>query len=322
MVKLYVARDKKMVDVSRSCGEITWGDGIDSLGVQLTFSTEDFSLSVGDYFQLKKDNQLVTDGIAVREDKGFYRNTINVFDFAWYLNESEEVIQFKNMSCKRAIEKLLNQYNIPIGNLELPDIIFSYLYKDKKISEIIKHILSILSGQTGQKFRMEMRQGKFYIEKYSELVVDPGYKNAINLGVMKSLDYIDTDFSYSESIEAMKNKVVLVSNSEQSTAVIESREDQESINRYGLLKEVKTLDDEDISQAKNIAKNMLADLNRLTKDISINILGDINLRSGRYLTINNQFFSGKFLIKNTSHSYSDGIHKTSLTLGDDKNDVG
>ena len=321
-MKLYVARNKKMIDVSESCGEISWSDGIDTLGVQLTFSTINSDLNVGDYFQLKKDNVLITDGIAVSKDKGFYRNIINVFDFAWYLNESDEVIQFKNITCKRAIEKLLNSYNIKIGNLELPSISFSYLYKDKKISEIIKHILSIVTNQTGQKFRMEMRQGKFHIEKYSELIVDPYYKNAINLAAMKSLDFIDTDFSYSESIESMKNKVEIISNNEQSQAIIESLADEESINRYGLLKEVQVIDDEDISKAKNIAKNMLSDLNRITKDISINILGDINLRSGRYVNLNNQFFSGKYLIKNTSHSYNDGIHKTSLVLGDDKNDVG
>ena len=318
-MKLYVARNKKMVDVSKSCGEITWNDGIDSLGVQLTFSTNNFDLRVGDYFQLKKDNTLITDGIAVTCDRGFYNNIINVFDFAWYLNESEEVIQFKNISCKKAISSLLDKYSIKIGAVALPDIYFSYLYKDKKISEIIKHILSIVSAQTGKKFRMEMRQGKFYIEEYSDLIVDPQYKNAINLAAMKSLDYIGTDFGYSESIESMKNKVVIVSNDEKSNAIIESVEDADSISRYGLLQEVETIDDEDISKAKNIAKNMLSDLNRITEDISINILGDVNLRSGRYVNIENNFFAGKFLIKNTSHSYNNGIHKTSLILGDDKN---
>lgn len=321
-MKLYVARNKKMIDISKYCGEISWSDSIDSLGMQLNFAaTKEIFLDTGDYFQLKKDNILITDGIAISKSKSYYKNQFSIFDFAWYLNESEEIVQFKNIGSNQAIIKLLGKYNVKIGAVDAPSISITYIYKDKKVSEIIRHILSMVTDETGQKFRIEMRNGKIFIEKYSKLKVSPKYQNAINLAAINSLDYMSKDFTYTESLQGMKNKIVLVSSEEKSKAIIEEKEDAESIKKYGLMQEVKIVDDKDISKSKNIASNMLKNLNRKTKDISFNILGDINLRSGRYLDINNEFFSGTFLIKSTNHTYNKGIHKTSLTIGDDK-DVG
>ena len=320
-MKIYVARKEQMVDISKYCGDISWNDSIDTLGVQLSFAaTKKINLNVGDYFQLKKDNVLVTDGIAVTKNKSFFKNKFNVFDFAWFLNESEEIVQFKNIDSNKAIKQLLAKYNVKLGAVDAPSISLTYIYKDKKVSEVISHILSMVTDETGQKFRMEMRNGKFYIEKYTEISVSPKYQNAINIAAMNSLANIGEGFSYSESIQDLKNKVVLTSDEEKSKSIIAEVDDQESIKKYGLLQEVKTVDKKDIAKAKNIANNTLKNLNRKSYNINITIPGDINLRSGRLISINNKYMNGKYLIKSTNHSYKNGIHKTSLTIGDDKDD--
>jgi len=317
-MKLYVARDNKLIDISNEAGEISWQDSIDTLGQQMNITTIN-NFNVGDFFILKENDDEVFQGIAVEKDKVFNKNRITVFDFAWYLNESEEVVQFNNVASNQAITQLLSKYSVKLGAIEASTIMINRIYRDKKVSDIIRDILSIVSSKTGEKYRVEMRSGYLFIEKYSKLEIDPFYKPAVNLSEVDSKKAISKDFNYKESISNLKNKIIVIGNKEKSTAILAEVENQESISQYGLLQEVITVEDSEVSQVRNIANKMLNDLNRKGVDLNISVPGNVELKSGRYINISNQYFSGDFLIKGTSHNYSNGIYKTSLTLGDDKN---
>ena len=317
-MKLYVARDKKLIDISNEGGEINWQDSIDTLGQQMSFTSVN-KFDPGDFFLLKENENEIFQGIAIEKDKTFNKNRLTVFDFAWYLNESEEIIQFNNVTSNQAITQLLTKYNVGIGAIDATGVMINRIYRDEKVSDIIRDILSIVSSKTGGKYRIEMRSGSLFIEKYSKLEINPFYKPAENLAETDSRNAMNVGFNYRESISNLKNKIIVIGNEEKSISILADVESQESISKYGLMQEVITVEDGELAQVKNIAKKMLEDLNRKGVDLNISVPGNIDLKSGRYIELNNEYISGTFLIKSTNHTFNNGIYKTLLTLGDDKN---
>lgn len=101
-----------------------------------------------------------------------------------------------------------------------------------------------------------------------------------------------------------------------SSRVVAIAKDDKNIAQFGLLQEVESVDDKDIAKAKVIAQNKLKELSRIGEDISIELLGDDNVRAGRILEVNNDMFKlqGQYLVKDCTHTYQNRIHKMSLTI--------
>jgi len=57
-------------------------------------------------------------------------------------------------------------------------------------------------------------------------------------------------------------------------------------------------------------------LNKITEDFSIDILGDDKVKSGRVIDIDLPLFNlkGEYLIKESSHTVQNGIHRINLKL--------
>ena len=68
---------------------------------------------------------------------------------------------------------------------------------------------------------------------------------------------------------------------------------------------------------RNIKKlNLLQKINKITEDFSIDVLGDDKVKSGRVIDIDIPLFNlkGEYLIKESSHSVQNGIHRINLKL--------
>lgn len=321
-MKLYKLDNGKFVDVSPYVGQIHWSDSIDTLGSQLSFKYSGINLNLGDFFKLEYEDNEVIQGIATDYDKSYMTEGLIIHDFAWYLNKSEEIIQFNQMSSKKAIEKLLSKYDVSIGGLHIKEIIISKIYKDKKVSEIIKDILKQVKDLTGESYRLEMRNNKLYIEKLEKEVLNLTFKPASNLSEVLLFDAIGKDFNYKASIQELKNSILIVSDEEKSMRILSKSEDVESIKKYGLLQQVESIENANVSKAKKVAMEKLKASNSKDIDCSLTVPGNISLKSGRYVKIDNEYLSGTFLIKSTRHTFNKGIYKTGLVLGDDKNDMG
>ena len=122
--------------------------------------------------------------------------------------------------------------------------------------------------------------------------------------------------SLSKSIVDMKNSVLVVTENKGAIRTIGEEQDSKSIEKYGKLQEVVTLDEKEFSKANLVAKNELKKLNRITEDFSIDALGDDNVKSGRVIDIDLPLFNlkGEYLIKESNHTISNHIHKISLKL--------
>lgn len=83
-----------------------------------------------------------------------------------------------------------------------------------------------------------------------------------------------------------------------------------------MLQEVVTLDEKEFKKANLVAKNELKKLNKITEDFSIDVLGDDKVKSGRVIDIDLPLFNlkGEYLIKESSHTVQNGIHRINLKL--------
>ena len=192
----------------------------------------------------------------------------------------------------------------------------NHIYFENTIAEIIDHILEQCNKETGKIYYKEVLEDKLYIFEKGTKTINPTYKMAVNVATINVLDEIGLNFSKGYSIADLKNKVTIITQNEKEARVIATKEDNKNIEKYGLLHHIESVDEKDINQATNIADNKLKELNTIKETLSLELLGDINIKAGRVLNINNEDIgiSGKFNIISSNHSIENGVHKTSIEI--------
>lgn len=323
---LFLIKDNgKKTNITNLSGNLSWRDSIDTLGMELNVEVarnisdvymKKYDVTeVGNKILLMNNTKEIFRGITVDLGTERYKKSITAFDYAFYLNQSRTIIQFNNIRADEAIKQLCNKFNVGIGNITNIPTLITKIYKDNTIAEIIKDILAQATNELGIKYRLEMRAGKLYIEKYTDLIITPTFKPASNLGSFNPLNAIG-GINKTESIADMRNSILISSGDEKSSRVVAIAKDDANIAKFGLLQEVESVDDKDIAKSKNIAQHRLKELNKVGENISIELLGDDNVRAGRILEIDNETFNlkGKYLVKDCTHTYHNRIHKMNLTI--------
>jgi len=312
-------------DFTSLVGNLSWSSHIDTLGEELSF---DFAYNDSKYFEsfnflregsivarLKDDEVLRHYIIVNTTTSGRFSRSFTCYDYGWYLNKNETVIQFKGISVSQAIKKLCDKFGIQHSITDITTLV-TKIYKDRVISDIIKDLLEQAEQETGTKFFMEMDGDILKVMRQTDLLIDPTIQLSGNTAPFPVRKFISSP-SHSTSIEEMKNKIIVVSTGEDSMKVFAEASDEESIATYGLLTEVVTLDDEkNAAQARQIAKNTLNDLSKVKQGSTVTLLGHEDIKAGRLINLDEKItgISGKHLIKSASHTVKKGIHLVSVEL--------
>lgn len=321
MYSIFIFRNNVKYDISEVAENLAWGDSVDTLGMSFTFSipnkilySNDFRVNVGDKLLVinSKTKSEVFRGIVTSKSIDKHTSDINALDYAFYLNQSKTLIQFKKATATDAIKQLLSKFDIPIYSIaDIPTKV-TKIYSGETIAEIINDILAQATKERGTKYRFEMYAGKVYIEKYQNLTVKGAIQLASNLGAIDLVDTISS-ITATESIDEMKNSVIVAKDNK----ILATAQDSKNIQSFGLLQEVVSADDGNPAKARTIANNTLKELNIIQKEISIEALADDTIRAGRLIELNEPSMGliGNYLIKSCNHSYTNNNHRVSLTLG-------
>lgn len=299
MMRLWLVNDSKRIDILPLVSNLTWTENIDTLGVQLTFDViysdaqyiPDIEIAAGDHILLNEGDKNVFTGIIVTENYSG-RNPISytAMDYGFYLNKSEGIYQF-NCTSDVAIKKILEEFNIKHA-IEPMRTIIKQIYLDRVISDTIKDILKRSTEQTGISYNMEMQEDALSIVPFNNLILDIMYT-------------IVSNPTRSRSITEMKNSIIMYTGNEDYNKVLVKEQNEAYIKQYGLLQHVENVDDSNIARARNIAKNLLADLGKVAEDSGCTVFGDIRLKAGRIIPITEPVtgLEGKYLIKSCTHQY-------------------
>ena len=316
-----IIKDK---DVSDIIGNLTWRDTVDTLGVEVDFELPInrygkkfeflYDITLGAPIQILNDKgEVLVQAIIVTETPNGKITSFTAYDMAWYLNKSTVIKQFKKMIGNDCVKSLCSEIGIKVEVSGL-DTKIDKIYKDKAVSEVIKDIIEQCSQFNSKKFFIEFNNGILKVMPYQKIKVVGQYEMQKNkfININENIGGV----SLSKSIVDMKNSVLVVTENKGAIRTIGQEQDTKSIEKYGKLQEVVTLDEKEFSKANLVAKNELKKLNRITEDFSIDVLGDDNVKSGRVIDVDLPLFNlkGEYLIKESNHTISNHIHKISLKL--------
>lgn len=316
MIRIEAIIDDNPYIISAFCGNITKEDDIKSLGVKLSFdylnnkvidkNTVWIDLSLGNTIMMYDDDDtLLFQGTiqkATRDGLSSYQ--YDAFDNAWYLNKQEARIQFNGVDVKQAIETLCKQENIPCNvACDIPTKV-TKIYNGDTISNIIDDLLKMATDETGKRYRREYNDGKLYINAFD------------NLKMIWDSEPLVSNFSQEFTCDGLANKIVILSGNEKSTTVVATKQDDESIKKYGLYVHYEKVDDKKKAQADQIASTKLTAMSNPKKSISCTLWGDNYVRSGRILKFNQPNISmvGEYLVTNCTHNYDMGKHTMDVQL--------
>lgn len=316
-----IIKDK---DISDIIGNLTWRDTVDTLGVEVDFELPInrydkkfeflYDITLGDPIQiLNAKGEVLVQAIIVSETPNGKITSFTAYDMAWYLNKSTVIKQFKKMIGNDCVKSLCKEIGIDVEVSGL-DTKIDKIYKDKAVSEVIKDIIEQCSQFNSKKFFIEFDNGTLKVMPYQKIKVFGTFE--IQKDKFININENIGGVSLSKSIVDMKNSVLVITENKGAVRTIGEEQDSKSIEKYGKLQEVVTLDEKEFSKANLVAKNELKKLNRITEDFSIDVLGDDNVKSGRVIDIDLPLFNlkGEYLIKESNHTISNHIHKISLKL--------
>ncbi|SDJ76161.1 XkdQ/YqbQ family protein [Salimicrobium halophilum] len=307
-------------DISPIVGSLSWQSEIKTLGQKLSFDVAysdmpffpDNPVDVGGMIIVKNDGSEVLRTVVTSENKTG-RDPINYssFDPAFYLNKSKVIYQF-NTNGDKAIRKICRDFGVPIGSVVSIPTKIDEIYNGKTPAKIFKDILAKAKADQGTSYVMEMRQGRLYIEKQDDVIVNARFDHAPNItGV--GLQYSISNPSRKRSIDEMKNSIQVVKDD----SIVFTTGSQSLIDEYGLLQEtIDADDDQSMAQIRNMAKNKLNELAKIHEETSLELMGVDEARAGRLLDIEEPItgMSGRFLIKKASHTVSNGHHTMKLDV--------
>lgn len=322
---IYIDVNGEATDITAVTSNYSRSDNVDALGMDFKFDQmanpldNNFSgmkVEIGGKVVFSNNNKTVFEGIITDlNQSGMSKRSWTAYDFAFYLNKSEEMIQYNKVSANTAIQQLCERQNIPVGSICSMPTLINKIYDGQPVSEIIRDIIKQYTDETGNKVRFEVRENKLFVELYKELVLTATYTPVTGEGSFDVTEY-PGEYSMTASMGDMKNKVMVVSSKEKHTQIWATAQAEEHIRQYGLLQKIEKVEDKETSKANQIAKKILDENDRVRTKQTVKLFGDDSIRAGRSLVFNQPLINlvGTFLVKNCTHSYSNNNHFMVLDL--------
>ena len=312
-MRLHVIKGEKAIDITEVSGSINLSTSVDTLGASLVFNIarnyNDLSylfsdeIETGDVVILTNEKELFR-GVIVSISTTKYSRTVECLDYCFYLNKNKVIKQFDHIAASVAIKQLLQEINAPEGEISNISTSITKVYYSNTIAEIINDILKQVNEELGVKYKLEFIDNKFNVNPFKKINVEFRYKQTGNETI-------------NESIQDMKNRILVTSNEQESTEILAIAEDAKNIEKYGSLQEIINVDPEqNEAKVRNIAKTKLKELNKVFKTVSLEGFGDDNFKAGRVVYLNNSKLKlfGEFLIKSCVHTWRKGEHIVNLEV--------
>lgn len=305
MIEIIILSNEKEYYIKNITENLNLKNDIDTLGAELSFGTNiNYEFNEGDIVVLKSNNKELLRGIIVDfSTDTLTKNDYTAYDFGFYLNENQVFYKFNNQSASDCIKKMLNDFNIPIGNIENISFAITKIYNGDVVSDVIKDIIEQVKEGTGKNYYFEMIEGKFNLFNLDSLIAEYEVNN----------ETIITVPSHSRSIKELKNSIVITDNSEDG-AIIHTVKDSNSISKYGQLQMVHSVGDDEKDRSSTIASNLLKENNKVSKKLSFDVVGTFDLMPARIIKVNLDKIKGNYKITSVNHKIESGTHITSLDL--------
>ena len=287
-------------DIIYNSNTLNWNSDTDTLGTQLSFeSIKD--LQEGIIISLFNDNKELIRGIIIKKTirNNYYSYVVQ--DYSFYL-KNEIRIEFNGTTASSAIDSMLSKAYIQGDICSIPTKITERYCEG--IGNIVDKILEISEKDQGKKYFKEIDVNVLKIRELYDMKINPKI-------------YIAREFDVESSIENMKNRIEVIGNEENNNSLLAEAEATEMQYFYGILSKIEKVSAENIAQAKNIANNLLYELNVIERSTTIPVVafeGADDIKANRMIYINAGVLCGYYKIKSANHHLDKGLHKIDLGI--------
>lgn len=290
-----------------------WSDDLECYANTFSFSTCEY-YEIGSLFQIITETGVVVLSGIITD---FEQSDPNVFrysgyDCGFYINQNEIIEQLKQIKISDAIKKLCENYSIPVGDIPEMSATVTEIFKDKKLSDILSQLIEYAKSKGCIKdVYFTCARGKFEVLPYETIADLTGENGVFSVASMKTI----YSPSVKVSMQELRNRVVIADNSETSQKRV-IVQDADAISKYGLLQEVETIDTSKANNLNKIASDKLTELNKLSKSISMSMLGDYRMHKGVIMPIDCEEIGvkGNFLITSSKHEIDGNVERVSVNL--------
>lgn len=297
-----------------------WQDDVQNVFISFDFEAK-IELNCGDWIELyNSDNaESVFVGVITKtsqsDDETF---SYSGYDKGFYLEKNSTVIQYKNAKISKAMEDACNKYSLNVGELPEIDMLVTKIYQNQTLSEILQDLYKIAVDKgLEDKFYFNCKNGKINLLEFKENNNLRGY--IANIYSIKSFDFVKS-FEKTSSIEELKNRVELYTsnsaNNDSTGKKLYTLTDSESVKKYGLLNHIEEVDAEKKQDYQKLIKTKLAELNKVSEEISFDVISDNNLQAGVITTIQNDKINvnGTYKITSSKHSIKGTMENVSVSV--------
>lgn len=241
-------------------------------------------------------------GISVDFSKTHDKYTLTVFDFAYYLKQSDITKKFNNESADQGAKEILDELGVTASYLYPSNIAINKLIAQQNAYDTIMGLYTEVKKQTGELFYLSANYnnevGVYKLNQHMCNVLIQPCTGDVNVadGNLISIDYKETG----------SNLVTRVKVYNQSNELIDTIDNEDyNISSYGIIQ--KNYVQEDDKDYKTVVKE--SQLHGIDKDITVEILGDYTFWTGSAVKIYVPWI--KDLDKN-----DDGSYKTAYITSD------
>lgn len=290
-------------DITQIVEKIVWSGDTKEVARKLLFTVvckdtdyylPKISIKEGDFVILNYDDNTIFGGILFDIDKAGSSNTISYtcLDNMFYINNSE-ISKVFDTTAELIASDVCAELGLDFGYAEPTGINIYLPAFGKSAYEIIMMAYTEVSHQNNKKY-LPIVQNINNINKIC--VIEKG----IDCEVLLDSTYNITDSNYSTSLQSLVNKVLIV---DDDGAIIDSVQDSNSINNYGVVQKIYKQEAEKNAQVE--ATSMIFDIEQTA---NISSLSDIRAVSGYAIQVQEPISGliGIFYIESDTHTFESG----------------
>lgn len=294
MIKLLAAGE----DIMPLTNDVSYNAQNNAVGQDISFESL-YDMPVGTVLSLYIDGVCAFLGIVITKVKSKVSISYTAVDFGFYL-KNETTIQFNDISTDEAIEKLMADFDVKCSCEAIPTLVNEF-FIDQSLENIINSLLKKAEADTGKQYGKRMEGETLKIFEIKKEFISP----AIILG----------ESNITESMDDMKNKVIVINDENESGQILAEKSDSNSIKKHGLLQEIVSVQKNE--SPNKTAENLLKEKNKVKKTVSVSLLvqrGGAEIKAGKIIKLNCGDISGTYEIKSASHDISKNKHTADVTL--------
>lgn len=306
-------QDGTSYDISQIVSSIKWGGDIRqaarNLEIDLALSRDSnlprYNVPLGSLLLLRNQERELIRTVVFDTQKST-SETFKVigYDHLIYLLKSTGTYIFRGMSPEAITTKVCADFGIPVGSLPASGVTLQKLIlRDMTIHDVLLVAWTEAGKRNGKKYMLKMIEGKLSVIEKAQQTVRWLITEGTNL----------MSANYSENLNDMKNKIVIVGDKDQ---VIAQVQDDSLIKQYGILQELHQESDITTGEAQTMAANLLKDLGKVTRSASLECLGLDDVEAGTAIEVQESLTGliGTFYVDTDEHTVQNDQHTMSLKL--------